>query len=124
MSEKDDAGFTTVQYVITVGLSLLLLVLVANLLVDLYARGAIRDALDEGVRAGAPQGAHVEVCEARAREVMSGLLRGPIGRDFRIDCTVESGVVRASARGALRSWLPVLVPDWHLELEASMRAEP
>ena len=49
--------FTTIQYVIAVAWSLVLLVLIANLLVDLYARGAVRDALDDGVRAGAPAGA-------------------------------------------------------------------
>ena len=42
---------------IAVAWSLVLLVLVANLLVDLYARGAVRDALDDGVRAGAPAAA-------------------------------------------------------------------
>jgi hypothetical protein len=57
---------------------LVLLVLIANLLVDLYARGAVRDALDDGVRAAAPAGATVAACEARVREVVSGLIRGPL----------------------------------------------
>ena len=63
---RPETGFTTVQYVAVVAMSLVLLVLVANLLVDLYARGAIRDALDEGVRAGAPAGAGPSDCERRA----------------------------------------------------------
>ena len=41
---RDERGFLTVQYVLAVGLSFILLVLVANLLVDLYARAAVRDA--------------------------------------------------------------------------------
>ena len=64
-ARPDERGFTTIQYVIAVAWSLVLLVLVANLLVDLYARGAVRDALDDGVRAGAPAAAR----SPRARRV-------------------------------------------------------
>ena len=63
MTRPRDDGFTTIQYVIAVAWSLLLLVLVANFLVDLYARGAVRDALDEGVfedGLGAERLEHVE----------------------------------------------------------------
>ena len=45
---------TTVQFVAATALSLLVFVMMANLVVDLYARGAIRAAVDEGARAGAP----------------------------------------------------------------------
>jgi hypothetical protein len=109
--------------VATVAFSLLLLVLFANLLVDLYARGAVRDALDEGVRAAAPRHADVGACEARAKEVLDGLLHGPFGRDVRISCRAEPGAVVASADGTLPSWLPLAVPPWHLGLEARMRVE-
>ena len=57
MRRNGEHGFTTIQYVVATGFSLLLFVLVANLLVDLYERGAVRDALDEGVRAGVPAAA-------------------------------------------------------------------
>jgi hypothetical protein len=120
---ESEHGFATIQYVLTVGLSLLLLVLFANLLVDLYARGAVRDALDEGVRAAAPRGADVRACEARAEEVLDGLLHGPFGRDIRIACRGDAGAVVAHAEGALPSWLPIAVPPWHLDLEARMRVE-
>ncbi len=36
--------------------------MVANLLVDLYERGAVRDALDEGVRAGVADAATADDC--------------------------------------------------------------
>jgi hypothetical protein len=116
-------GFTTVQYVATIALTMLLLVLFANVLVDLYARGAVRDALDEGVRAAAPHGGDVQVCEARAAEVMSGLLHGPFGRNVDIDCETEGGVVRARAHGSFPSWLPGVAPSWHVALQAEMRVE-
>ena len=54
MLRRGEAGFTTIQYVVATGFSLLLFVLVANLLVDLYARAAVRDALEEGTRAVVP----------------------------------------------------------------------
>ena len=97
--------------------SLVLLVLVANLLVDLYARGAVRDALDDGVRTGATAGAPVLACETRAREVVAGLVRGPLLRT-QMHCEESGGFVVADARVTLRSWLPMLVPDWHLHLRA------
>ena len=110
-------GFTTIQYVIAVAWSLLLLVLVANFLVDLYARGAVRDALDDGVRAAAPAAAPGPACEARAREVLRGLVRGPLVQ-ARIRCETSGAFVTAEATVTLHSWLPMLVPDWRMTLHA------
>jgi hypothetical protein len=112
-----DRGFTTIQYVIAVAWSLVLLVLIANLLVDLYARGAVRDALDDGVRAAAPAGASVLACEQRAHEVVAGLVRGPLLQTV-LHCRVDGAFVVADAQVTLRSWLPMLVPDWHMHLRA------
>ncbi|MET1001488.1 MAG: hypothetical protein ABWZ15_06730 [Acidimicrobiia bacterium] len=117
---RPEDGFTTVQYVAVVALSLVLLVLVANLLVDLYARGAIRDALDEGVRAAAPAGTGPTDCERRAHEVLDGLLRGPIGDDIEVTCSLEGTAIVGRAEGSLPSWLPVLVPAWDVSFEAVM----
>ena len=119
----EEGGFATVQYVATVGLSLILLVLFANLLVDLYARGAVRDALDEGVRAAAPAGAGRHECEERAREVMDGLLHGALGRDVRVSCEADGTTMAARAEGTLPSWLPFVVPPWRVSLTATMQGE-
>ena len=116
-SSRGDGGFTTIQYVIAVAWSLVLLVLIANLLVNLYARGAVRDALDDGVRAAAPAGASVAACEQRAQEVVTGLVRGPLLRTV-VHCREEGAFVVAEAQVTLRSWLPMLVPDWHMHLRA------
>jgi len=115
-------GFTTVQYVISVGWSLVLLVLVANFLVDVYARGAVRDALDDGVRAGAPSSRPVAACEARAHEVVSSLVRGPLVTAA-VHCDAQNGLVIADARVSLQSWLPMLVPDWRFSLHAVAQQE-
>jgi hypothetical protein len=117
LRRRGEGGFTTIQYVIAVAWSLVLLVLIANLLVDLYARGAVRDALDDGVRAGAPAGASVAACEARAHEVVTGLVRGPLLQTT-VHCAVDGAFVVADAEVTLRSWLPMLIPDWHMHLHA------
>ena len=118
-----EGGFTTVQYVVAIGFSLLLFVLVANLLVDLYARGAVRDALDEGVRAAVPVAATPAHCEARARAVVRSIAGGSSVRVNELHCSLEGRRVVASADVSLRSWLPMIVPDWHLNLRAAAERE-
>ena len=104
--EPATRGFTTIQYVIAVAWSLVLFVLVANLMVDLYARGAVRDALDDGVRAGAPAAGPVAACEARAHEVVSGLVRGPL-----LDARGALRRVRAVRRGRGEGLVAVVAAD-------------
>ena len=118
-----DSGFVTMQYVIAVAWSLVLLVLVANFLVDLYARGAVRDALDDGVRAAAPSSKPGAACERRAQDVITGLVRGPLVT-ARVHCEATGGYVTAEAQVSLRSWLPMLVPDWRMTLHAVAQREP
>jgi hypothetical protein len=120
---RAERGFTTIQYVIAVAWSLVLFVLTANLMVDLYARGAVRDALDDGVRAGAPAAGPVAACEGRAHEVVAALVRGPL-LDARLHCDEFGPFVIAEADVSLRSWLPMLVPDWHMTLHAEALREP
>jgi hypothetical protein len=120
---RREGGFATVQYVLAVGLSFVMLVVVANLLVDLYARAAVRDALEEGARAAVPADAPRSACDDRAHRVLDGLLRGPIGRDVRVRCAAALGVVVASAEVRLRSWLPGVVPDWTFTVRALARRD-
>lgn len=120
----DQQGLTTVQYVVAAGFSMLLLVVAGNVLVDLYARGVVRDALDEGARSGSTAGAGVVECERRAREVLDGLLRGPTGSDVRVECRVDGPWIAARAEGRLASWLPAIVPDWQVAYEAFALRQP
>jgi hypothetical protein len=117
----DDRGFTTIQYVAATAFSLLLLMLVANLLVDLYARGAVREALDEAARAAVPVDAATGACERRAGEVLDGLLHGPVGDGVVVTCDVGAQQVHAHASVSFRSWLPALLPAWEFTLDASAR---
>ena len=101
----------------------MLFVLVANLLVDMYARGAVRDALDEGVRAAVPAGTAPGACDTRAHEVVRSVAAGSLVHVDELRCTREGRYVVAHARVTLRSWVPLLVADWHLDLRAAALPE-
>jgi hypothetical protein len=116
---RGEEGFSTIQYVVATGFSLLLFVMIANLLVDLYERGAVRDALDEGVRSAMPIAATTHDCEVRIREVLASVAGGSSLRVASISCSEDGDRVIASARVALRSWFPALLPDWNLDLHAA-----
>jgi hypothetical protein len=122
-SPRSESGFTTVQYAVASGFSLLLFVLIANLLVDLYARGAVRSALEEGARAAVPEGTGLAECEARAREGISTVAGGSLVRVRDVRCAYEDRMIVARAHVSLRSWLPFAVPDWELRLEAAAAPE-
>lgn len=105
-------GFTTVQLLLCVCLTLVMVVWVANLAVYLYGRGVVRSAMDEGARAGSRVEADsVAACEDRAGEVLSNLLGGTMGDGVEVTCTESGGVVRSRAEVTFASWLPP-VPAW------------
>ncbi len=113
-----DGGFLTVQFVVAVGLSLLLLSDLANLVVFQYARGVVRAALDEGVRAGSRATAAAAECQARAQAVLDDLLSGPLGDAVVIGCTDTGDRMLARADVTLHAWAP-MVPDWSFLTEAT-----
>jgi hypothetical protein len=113
----------TVQYVAATGFTLLFLMLIANLLVDLYARGAVREAMDEAARAAVTVDSASGACETRAREVLGGLLHGAIGNDVEVTCDIGPQRVEAHADVTLRSWMPAVLPAWSFTVDASARRE-
>ena len=123
MARRGERGFTTIQYVVATGFSLLLFVMVANLLVDLYERGAVRDALDEGVRAGVPAASTADDCVTRSRSVVQSIAGGSSVRIDDLSCIRDGDRVVATAHVSLRSWFPMLLPDWRLTLRASAHRE-
>jgi hypothetical protein len=120
---RSASGTATLELVTASGLALVLLVLVANLLVDLYARGAIRHALDEGVRAGAPVDAAPGACELAADGALDDLLGGRVGEGVDVRCEQGPTDVVARADAVLPSWLPALVPDWSFTLTSESTRE-
>jgi hypothetical protein len=120
----EDDGFLTAQYVVAVALSLVLLVQVANLLVVAYARGAVRAALDEGVRAAVVADPAGGTCEQRAAEVLTDLLGGPLGAGVGpVRCATEGPLVVATADSRFAGWVPG-TPDAAFTTRATAVREP
>jgi hypothetical protein len=107
---------TTVQFVTATAFSLFVFVVLANFVVALYARGAIRAAVDEGARAGAPVDASTAECRQRAADALDALLGGAMRSGVQLECADEFGTVRARADVTLRGWMPFLIPDWSFSL--------
>ncbi len=116
--DRRERGSATVEMILVVGFSLLVVVWIANLVENAYGRGVVRAALDEGARAGSRLSASAGECEARAAEVMRSLLGGTMGKSVRISCTATTTEVRAQATGTFPAWMPP-VPDWRVDMTAS-----
>lgn len=102
-------------------LALLLFLALANLVVVQYGRGAIRSALEQGVRAGSLGG--VFACEDTALRVVEDLLGGRMSDDLSIVCAVEGQTVVATASVTFESWTP-LTPDFAFSLTGRAVVEP
>ena len=113
---------TTVQYVAATALSLVVFVAMANFVVDLYARGVVRSAVDEGARAGAAIDSSAEDCAQRARTVIGTLLGGAAGHGVHVSCLEVDGVMRARADVAFPGWIPI-VPTWSFRLDGIVTKE-
>lgn len=108
----EEGGYLTVQFLVVTGLSLVLFVMVANVIVVQYGRGVVRAAADEGVQAGSMLEADSASCETRAGAVVASLLPGPFGSDIDISCLVDDeGRIRAAITYRFRSWVPG-IPDF------------
>lgn len=116
-----EAGLSSVQFVLAAGLSLVLFLGLANLVVVQYGRGAIRSALEQGARAGSVSG--VEACEATALEVVDQLLGGSMSDGIRVRCVAGGGGVSASATAVFRAWIPG-VPDFAVSINTESYLEP
>lgn len=81
----------------------------ANFVLDEYAKGALRTAVDEAAQAGAAAGGSLQACQAEAEQVQRGLLHGSLGADVTITCQVMAGgLMLATASGDLPSLLPAV----------------
>jgi hypothetical protein len=92
---------------------LALLILIAlvvgalNVVLDEYAKGALRSAVDEGAQAGATSGS-ATLCAQTARQARRGLLPGPYASRTVITCRVAGAFMQASATAHLPSLLPMV----------------
>lgn len=100
---RPESGLSVVEWVVAVALTMVTLLFIGNLAVMQYAAGAVRASASAGARSGAMLVAGVDECEAAAAAVLrgeSGLLRGVIGRDADVKCSMAVDVVsvRVAAR--------------------------
>src|SRR6516162_6210529 len=113
--QKDERGNAALLTVLAMAITLIVFMVAINFIVDEYGKGAIRTAVDEAAQAGSLQGAPggpVAACQAKASQVMSGLLNGPFGRNVTITCGINAnGQVVATADGTLPAWLQVIPTD-------------
>jgi hypothetical protein len=115
MGQDRDAGSAVVTGVAGIGVLLAIFVGGLNLVIDEYAKGAVRTAVDEAAQAGAAAGGSVVGCELKAAQVRTDLLPGPFGREVTVDCSRRGDEMVASAAGQLPSLVPP-VPSVHLSL--------
>lgn len=115
----DERGLLSIQFVLATGLSLVLFVMLANLIVYQYGRGVVRAALDEGVRRGSRAASDpVASCNAAVVGVLSDLAGGSMGSQVAFaGCSASDSHVQASAEVSFQGWLPT-VPDWSFTARA------
>lgn len=120
MTQDRDRGMTTITILLSAGVVMLLVVQLVNLLVFQYGRGAVRAALDEGVRTGARTGTEVS-CEERARSAIETLAAG-MSDGVVIDCLLDGSSMIATAVVSWPGWL-TSVGSYNRTLSASSALE-
>ena len=108
-AEWAEAGNAAIVTLLAILVTLFVFLMATNFIVDQYAQGVLRTAVDEGARAGSLEGAPAgaqSACQAKERQVMSGLLAGSFAAGIRLDCALDGGEVVATASGKLPAWLP------------------
>ena len=113
----------TLQYAVATGFAMVLLVLIANVLMGLYVRAAVRDALDDGVRAAVPINADVRACQTRVDDAVAALVQGSFRQGVAVQCSIANGVAEAVATVRVPSFLPMLFGGWKFNLRASAHQE-
>ena len=116
-SDTGESGMVSISYVLAASFAMIFFAILANFVVVQYASGAVRAALDEGVRNGARADAGVPVCFATIDEILASVLGGPYGDDVSVTCQDTGDVMVASAQATFRGFAP-MVPDLTIDFEA------
>lgn len=119
---SDDRGLSSVQFLVASGLALIFFMALANVMVVQYARGSMRSALDQGVRAGVVNGS-IAACEERIHDVAEELIGGTIGETLSFDCRVTGSMMTAVGTLRVESWTP-FTADFDVAVEAGATLEP
>jgi hypothetical protein len=101
---RNDDGFLSVEYMVSVALSLAFLVMMVNFVVLQYGRGVVRASADEGARAGARVSADaVASCTDRGHQVLRGL--GKLAT-VQYSCSIQGQQMVATADAKFTPWFP------------------
>jgi len=109
---------TTLPTVTAAMFALVAFVLLANLVLVHYARGAARLAVDEAVRTASVAADPAVACLGTAVDVLEDLLGGSFGSGLEVECSPVDGAINASVRGGLPPLFPGF-PSFELSVDAS-----
>jgi hypothetical protein len=99
--------------ILAVGIAMIFFVALANLVIYQYAAGAVRAALDQGVRAESYAGAPAGTCEASIDETLDSLLGGSYGEGISASCFVDpAGPTVVATATAFFPSIALWVPDY------------
>lgn len=112
-----DEGFVTTSFVVAFGLTMVLLLAVANVLTVRYAEGVMQAAVEEGIRQGLAVGT-AAACQTRAAAVVQAGLGMMADQVDAVACLVTADGAQAALTATFGGWLP-LVPDWSTAVAAS-----
>lgn len=117
----DQRGLVTIELMVIIGISFLLLVLVTNLIAVQFGLGILRAAADEGARAGSRVSVDaVGSCNTKQQEVLNGI--GKFAQNITHECVIENDRMIARVSGSFSIWLPG-VDDITQSASASSRKE-
>lgn len=119
---KGDRGAATIGVLLGLGLLMLAFIALANFVVFQYGRGALRTAVEQGVRSGSRASADLGDCEQRGNEAIDAVLGGSMGDDAELSCSQSGDVVTATATATFEGWIDI-VPDWDVTVSASAQKE-
>ena len=117
--DSGERGAVTAPFVATVALTLLLVVLVANVLVVRYAEGVVQAAVEVGARHGLATGS-AAACEARIDDAVRGGLGAMSLQVGPPVCTLGGDGVTARLEAGFAGWLPA-VGDHTTSVRATAR---
>ena len=117
-----DRGAALISLVVATGVALVLLTGVIQVIAFQYGKGTVRAALDEAARAGARSPDSVATCQARAKDVLTDLLGGPMGDGVAVACSDAGDRMVVTATVHFEGWLGSLT-DYDATFSASAAKE-
>ena len=105
---KQENGFVSIEFIVAVGFSLVMLVLLVNFIVFQFGEGMLRAAVNEGARAGARADGTEGSCSAKIEQVLgSDFLDGALFTSRpKISCPSDADTQRAVIKAQFAGWFP------------------